>query len=187
MATEQLPGLLLVAGVLQALEEVIIGQLLLFLAISNVTAHQQEDGQGNHGTHGYESAVVHDGNHQGTHHESHTGGKEPSTDDAEHTGDAEHGTLAAPRTVGQRGTHGHHEGDVGGGKGKFQRSTKGDEQACQYEVDRCTHKVEGGTVGHDGLVLFEAAIDPRAHTLGDDADDGIGSIGGRAHHAAGYG
>ena len=187
MAAEQLPSLILVACALQALEEVVVGQLLLLLAVSNIAAHQQEDGQGNHGTHGHESAVVHDGHHQGTHHEGHTGCEEPSADDTEHTRNAEHGTLAAPGTVGQRRTHGHHEGDVGGGEGKFQRSTQSDEQSGQHEVDRCTHEVESSTVGHDGLVLIEAAVDPRADALGDDADDGIGRIGGRAHHAACHG
>ena len=64
-----------------------------------------------------------------------SGSDEPTADNAEYTRNAEYRRITSPGTVGKRCTHGYHKGDVGGGKGKFQGSSQGDEQTSQYEVD----------------------------------------------------
>lgn len=60
----------------------------------------------------------------------------------------------------RQGTHGDHEGDVGGGKWEFERGAQGDEQTSEDEVYGGANHVESGTFWQFGICGIEALIDP---------------------------
>ena len=108
----------------------------------------KDDHDGHYNSHHcHLSAGMHQQCHTHTGHKGHTGCDEPAADDGEHTGDTENSTLTGPGSVCQTGSHSHHEGDKGGGKRKFQRCSKSNEQGCHHQVDRSTHQVIGRSFG----------------------------------------
>ena len=81
---------------------------------------------------------------------------EPPGDDGHDARDAVYGAFAAPSAVCERRAHGHHEADVSGRQGEFERSGYGDQHGRGREVDRGADHVVGGTAMFDVLV-FEPA------------------------------
>ena len=98
---------------------VALGFRFAFL-VHHLATYQDEYSEGDKGDNGDVATVVeHEGDEE-TDGEGCSGGDEPATDDTKYAGDAVDGGVASPGTVGKRGTHGYHEGDVGSGEGKFQ-------------------------------------------------------------------
>ncbi len=77
------------------------------------------------------------------HREGHHGGEEPPADHGQHPADTIDGALPAPRLVRKGGSHGHHEGHVGGRQGEFERRRERNQGARDHQVDRGPHEVEG--------------------------------------------
>ena len=138
-----------------------VGLRFLRLAVILTTAaDEQEDVERHEGEHHCETSEMHGEAYQCAHAECHRTSKKPATDNAQHARDAEHGTFAGPGTVGKRSTHGHHEGDIGGGKGEFIVGTDDDEHGGEHEVDGCTYHVERCIVGQDHFLLVETGVYP---------------------------
>lgn len=127
MLTQHLPDKLGVAGAHHQTETVVGLLCLLLLAlVLTVTAPEEEDHENHESYLHDDTAKPHAHADESTGNESRTGGDEPSTDDTQHTGDTEDGTLTAPRTVGKTRTHSHHERHIGRRKGQSVVGTEGD-------------------------------------------------------------
>ncbi len=160
--------------------------LLAFL-VHHLASDEHEYGQSDEQDDGCRAAVIDDEGHEEADGECGSRRDEPASDDAQYAGDAEYGGVASPGTVGQRGTHGHHERDVCSRKRQFQRSTQGDEQAGQHEVDGSAYQVEGGSVGYDGFVFAEAAVNPALGAFGNNLGDAVGHCQAEADQRTGDG
>ena len=111
---------------------------------------------------------------------------EPSRHDGHHARNTVNGRFASPGAVGQRRTHRHHEGDVGGRQRQFERCGHGDQQCRSGEVDRGADHVER-CAGVLDVRHFEAAGDRLAEPLGNDPLDGVVGVERRADDGAGEG
>ena len=111
---------------------------------------------------------------------------EPSRHDGHHARNTVNGRFASPGAVGQRRTHRHHEGDVGGRQRQFERCGHGDQQCRSGEVDRGADHVER-CAGVFDVRHFEAAGDRLAEPLGNDPLDGMVGVERRADDGAGEG
>ena len=131
------------------------------------------------------TAEAHGEGHEEASREGHAGGDEPAADDRKHARYAEHRALAAPCSVGERGTHCHHKGDVGSGKGQFQGGAEGDEQGGYDEVHRSAHEVVCRAVGQGHVGRREAAFHEVRHGTRRDALHECAYVCPHAHQAAG--
>lgn len=185
--TQELPALATVLRAAELLEEevALVGSLRVLKL--QVAAHKEVDSHHNGNAHGGERAEVERVGHEITHDEGGACCDEPSTDDAQHTGDAEHGALTTPSAVGERRTHGDHEGDVGGGEGELHAGAESNEQTGEDKVDGCANLVESGAFREHSAVGIEAGVDPAAHGFGDETCDGGCRLLGAAHKDAGHG
>ena len=134
MLTEQLPDFLLVARTQNLPEERIIVGIGL-AGIADVTADEQHNSQHDGQRHGHITAEEHRHRDEHAEEKGHSGRDKPSANDGDDTRDAEYGTLTAPGAVGERGSHGHHEGDVGGGEGQLVGGAESHQESGEHEVD----------------------------------------------------
>ena len=99
---KHVPNELGVAGAHHQPEAVLVLGLHLFLLLVLLVAVPKQVDDECHETYlQYDAAIPHDQCHQGTGDEGYAGCDEPTTDDAQHTSDTEHGTLTTPCTVGK--------------------------------------------------------------------------------------
>ena len=166
MVFQQLHDFGIVTTLHQTSEGFVALLFCLALLVHHLAADKQEDSQRNQCQDGNRTAKVDEQRHEEADGERSTGRNEPTANNTQHTRDAEHGRVTSPGTVGQRSTHSHHEGHVGGRQRQLQRSTQGNQQTCQHQIDRSTHHIEGCAIGNDGLVLAEAGIYPAFCIIG---------------------
>ncbi len=162
MLTEHLPDEHRVAGAHHQPERVfrLLRRSLLALILT-VAAPEQEDNQDDERSLDNETAEPHAQAYQSTGDESHASGDEPSADNAQHTGNTEHCTLTAPSTVGEAGTHSHHEGNIRRRQWQLMVCTEGDEHRSYDKVHGSAHHVEGSLVVDKFHVIgVETAVDP---------------------------
>ena len=145
MLDEQCPVFRFIVRTHDLREEGILHLLCILVGLFHITLYQEYDGQCDADGHGREMSEVHDAGHQISSDEGHASRYEPSAYDGNHSCDAEHCALAAPCSVGQTGSHGHHESDIGGGEGQFQTGSHGNQQPCQYQIDCRAHLVKGSS------------------------------------------
>ena len=160
--------------------------ILLFLGKLDLRVDYQAQGQNHEGEDDDDTAEVHRQSHDEGCAKGCARRQEPSTDYAQYTRHAEYGTFACPSAVGQRRTHGHHEGDEGRGKRKFQGRAEGDEERRHAEVDGGTNEVVGRAsifrvFGNGG----EATVEPVAQTAGRGVGNGGNHSRREAHEATG--
>ena len=132
---------------------------LLFARLAGVSylaLHYKEYCQRHEQEHYEESSQIHRHTYYGTYCKRYASGDEPSTDDRQNSRDAEHCALAAPCAVGKRRTHGHHEGDVGGGEWQLICCAHYDEHRSQHEVDGGSHHVERSPIFKYHFFFMEA-------------------------------
>ena len=113
-------------------EELVFLLLLLLAGITDIATDQQDDRQHSHRENRELATEIHHGNDQCRRDESRARCDEPTTDHAQHTGNAEDRRLTSPSPVGQRGTHRHHEGHVSSRERKFQRGAQRHQKAGQH-------------------------------------------------------
>ena len=114
---QQFPRFLFVVRAYQLAEQRVDIVLLAFLLELTVVVDNDSRNHAHHQYHGDEAAEMVGGGNQEADDEGGSGGDKPTTDNRNHTGDAVNCCFATPGTVGQRRTHGNHEGYISGGEG----------------------------------------------------------------------
>lgn len=158
-----------------------IGFLLEFYVVAN----QDYDGADDYDDGDVESTEVHGCDQCSGEDEGCASSYEPSTDDGDDARDAKYGTLTTPSTVGQRGAHGHHKGDVGCREWQFERCAEGNQETCEDQIDRGTNHVEGGALWHYGFGGVEACGNPAADVGGGVVLEPFANVAGEADYVTG--
>ena len=99
---EQIPNYLGLLGTHHQTEEVFTVGVALATFLAFAREEEDIDHQGDEAYLHSQTSIVHCGANHGGCDEGGTGCDKPSTDDRQHAGDAEHGTLATPGPVGKR-------------------------------------------------------------------------------------
>ena len=99
---EQIPNYLGLLGTHHQTEEVFAVGVALATFLAFAREEEDIDHQGDEAYLHSQASIVHCGANHGGCDEGGTGCDKPSTDDRQHAGDAEHGTLATPSPVGKR-------------------------------------------------------------------------------------
>ena len=129
MFGQQLPNLFFVVRSHHVDKDSVLRFALFLLIETNMTTDKQEDRQDDHSCHRrIASEMIHHRNEEAEN-KGCTGSDKPTAYHTEYPRDAEYRTLPAPCPVRQRSTHSHHKSHIGGGEGKPERSTEGDEQS----------------------------------------------------------
>lgn len=134
-----------------------------------------------------EATVGHGDSHQERSQAGSDGGDEPTAHHGEHAGDAVYSRVAPPCAVCQRGTHGHHEGDIGSGKRQLHGGGHGDEQGRNGEVDGAAYLVIQRTAFLLRRQRSEAFGNKFRHGFRGDGGDESEGVERVAHHHAGRG
>ena len=124
-----------------------------------VAADEQPGAERREGCHGDPAAPQQQGRHGQRDEESSERRDEPPRDDGHHARDAVDGAFAAPRAVGERRSHGHHEDHVGRRQRQFVGGGDGDQDRRGGEVDHGADHVVGGRRTLLGRERLETPVD----------------------------
>ena len=144
------------AGLVAAVDALVVGRLVLFLD-EEVRADDDDEREHHHDELKRLAPADEEHADEAAGGEGREGGHEPAGDHGEHARDTVHGGLAVPGAVGERRTHGDHEGHVRGRERELQARGRGDERGGEHEVHAGADLVERQLdLARRELLLLEA-------------------------------
>ena len=120
---QKVPRIGVVFGSENGLEQGIARFFGIFGTEASIASYEQEYGQCRKCEHRPYAARVHTEDDDSGSDECGSCREEPAADNRNHARNAEYGAFTAPRTVGERSTHGDHERDERGGQRQFERGS----------------------------------------------------------------
>ena len=114
MLVQQSPRLVLIIGLCQSRENLVLLHGCHPLLVTPVVPNQHTNNNHHQQDHGHQPAEMDEQRDDKTKEKRSTGRHEPTANHGNDSRHTEYGTLTPPSTIRQRGTHAHHEGHISG-------------------------------------------------------------------------